>query len=198
MSFLLDKRCDRNSTSSILRSHCQNFYDADDCHCSVIFSFQTINSKFEKGATMNQRLFTISILAASISTLTIPVLAQAQNTRIEELQQRSRGTTVSGEVISVVGNDFVLSDGTGEIIVDAGPTWWHNIDVEPGEQVTVTGEVSKKSNELDAFSITRGDGSTIDIRPADGPPPWAEGRHRGRIRQESRQHNRPERPEPRR
>jgi Bacterial OB fold (BOF) protein len=181
------------------RSHRQDFYNAGDCHCSVIFSVQTINSKFKKGATMNQRIFTISVLAASISALTIPVLAQAQTTRIEELQQRERGTTVSGEVLSVVGNDFVLSDGTGEIIVDAGPTWWHNIDVEPGEQVTVTGEVSKKSNELDAFSITRSDGSTIDIRPADGPPPWAGSRHRGResaprplrerIRQESRQRN---------
>jgi Bacterial OB fold (BOF) protein len=137
---------------------------------------------------MNQRIFTFSILAVSISALTIPVFVQAQTTRIEQLQQRSRGTTISGEVVSVVGNDFILSDGSGEIIVDAGPTWWHNIDVKPGEQVTVIGEVSKKSNEFDAFSITRGDGSTIDIRPADGPPPWARGHHRGRdrMRQESR------------
>nr|MCU0533367.1 DNA-binding protein [Hydrococcus sp. Prado102] len=67
---------------------------------------------------MDRRIFTILILAASISTLTIPVFAQAQTTRIEQLQQR-RGTTVSGEVISVVGNDFILSDGSGEIIVDA-------------------------------------------------------------------------------
>jgi uncharacterized protein YdeI (BOF family) len=100
-------------------------------------------------------------------------LVQAQNSSIGELQQRSPGVTISGEVTSVVGNDFVLRDNTGEIIVDAGPTWWQQIDIQAGEQVTVTGEVSKKSRELDAFSITRSDGSRIDIRPADGPPPWS-------------------------
>nr|MCU0537157.1 hypothetical protein [Hydrococcus sp. Prado102] len=74
-----------------------------------------------------------------------------------------------------------------------------NIDLEPGEQVTVTGEVSKKNNEFDAFSITRSNGSTINIRPADGPPPWAGGPNRGRdrIRPEGRQPNRPKPPEPR-
>jgi RNase P/RNase MRP subunit p29 len=137
---------------------------------------------------MNQRIFVASIALASISALIIPTFAGAQTTRIEELQQRSRGIAISGEVRSVVGNDFVLDDGSGEIIVDAGPRWWREIDLEPGERVTVTGEMSKKSGEFDAFSITRADGSTIEIRPADGPPPWA-----GRSNR-----NRPEPPKPRR
>ncbi|OKH22027.1 DNA-binding protein [Hydrococcus rivularis NIES-593] len=122
---------------------------------------------------MNQKIFVASIALASISALTIPTFVEAQTTRIEELQQRSRGIAISGEVRSVVGNDFVLDDGSGEIIVDAGPRWWREIDIQPGERVTVTGEMSKKSGEFDAFSITRADGSTIEIRPADGPPPWA-------------------------
>lgn len=126
---------------------------------------------------MARRMFFGLTIAASMAALTIPSLVQAQTTRIEELQRRSRGTTVSGEVMSVVGNDFVLSDGTGELIVDAGPTWWHDVDVEPGEQVTVTGEMGR-GGELDAFSITRADGSRMEIRPADGPPPWAGGRDR--------------------
>jgi hypothetical protein len=122
---------------------------------------------------MNQRLSIGLIAVASIFTFSLPNLVRAQNSSIGELQQLSPGVTVSGEVTSVVGNDFVLRDNTGEIIVDAGPTWWQQIDIQPGEQVTVTGEVSKKSRELDAFSITRSDGSRIDIRPADGPPPWS-------------------------
>lgn len=137
---------------------------------------------------MNQKIFVASISLASISALTIPTFVEAQTTRIEELQQRSRGIAISGEVRSVVGNDFVLDDGSGEIIVDAGPRWWREIDIQPGERVTVTGEMSKKSGEFDAFSITRADGSTIEIRPADGPPPWA-----GRPNRD-----RPEPPKPRR
>jgi hypothetical protein len=123
---------------------------------------------------MKQQLFVALTVLAAGATLIIPDLAKAQ-TSIEELQQRSNGTTVSGEIVSVVGNDFVLNDGTGEIIVDAGPRWWQEIDLSPGEEVTVTGELGK-GGEIDAYSITRGDGSTIEIRSPEGPPPWAGGK----------------------
>jgi len=119
-----------------------------------------------------QRLL-IYLTLAAIAIPTFPVMVEAQTTtRIGELQQRTRGTTISGKVVSVVGNDFTLNDGSGEIIVDVGPRWWREIDIKPGEEVTVTGEISKKSGEFDAFSINR-NGSVIEIRPADGPPPWA-------------------------
>lgn len=123
---------------------------------------------------MKQQLFVALIALAAGATLIIPDVVRAQ-TSIEELQQRSNGTTVSGEIISVVGNDFVLDDGTGEIIVDAGPRWWQEIDLSPGEEVTVTGELGK-GGEIDAYSITRGDGSTVEIRSPEGPPPWAGGK----------------------
>jgi len=125
---------------------------------------------------MKQGAFLSLALTAILGTIApiVPASAQAQNpTRINDLQQRARGTTISGEVKSVVGNDFTLTDNSGEIIVDAGPRWWREINLKPGEEVTVTGEVSKKSGEFDAFSITRADGSTIEIRPAEGPPPWS-------------------------
>ncbi len=119
-----------------------------------------------------QRLL-IYLTLAAIAIPSFPVMVEAQTrTRIGELQQRTRGTTISGKVVSVVGNDFTLNDGSGEIIVDAGPRYWREIDIKPGEEVTVTGEISKKSGEFDAFSINR-NGSVIEIRPADGPPPWA-------------------------
>jgi len=116
-----------------------------------------------------QRLL-IYLTLAAIAIPTFPVMVEAQTTtRIGELQQRTRGTTISGKVVSVVGNDFTLNDGSGEIIVDAGPRWWREIDIKPGEEVTVTGEISKKSGEFDAFSINR-NGSVIELRPADGQP----------------------------
>lgn len=126
---------------------------------------------------MKHGAFLSLALTAVVGAIAIPVLpsfAQAQGTtRIGDLQQRARGTVISGEVVSVVGNDFTLRDGSGEIIVDAGPRWWREIDLKPGEKVTVRGETSYKSGEFDAFSITRANGSTIEIRPAEGPPPWS-------------------------
>jgi hypothetical protein len=125
---------------------------------------------------MKQQLLVALTALTAGATLIIPDLAKAQ-TSIGELQQRANGTTVSGEIVSVVGNDFVLDDGTGQIIVDAGPRWWQQIDLSPGEEVTVTGELGR-GDEIDAYSITRGDGSTIEIRSSEGPPPWAGGPNR--------------------
>ena len=128
---------------------------------------------------MKQKLIVALTALATGAVLTIPDSARAQ-TSIEELQQRSEGTTVSGQITSIVGNDFVLDDGTGQIIVDAGPRWWQEIDLTQGEEVTVTGELGK-GGEIDAYSITRGDGSTIEIRSPGGPPPWAGGSNRNRV-----------------
>ena len=131
----------------------------------------------EKEMIKQQLFFALTILTTG-TTLIFSGLAQGQ-TSIEELQQRSNTTTVSGEIMSVVGNDFVLDDGTGQIIVDAGPRWWQEINFSPGEEVIVTGELGK-GGEIDAYSITRNDGSTIEIRSPQRPPPWAGGRGRAK------------------
>jgi uncharacterized protein YdeI (BOF family) len=97
--------------------------------------------------------------------------ARAQ-TPIRDLQ-RNAGVTISGEIQSIVGNEFILEDDTGEIIVDAGPRWYHQLSLRSGERVTVVGEYD--DDDFDAFSITRSNGDTIRIREAGGPPPWAGG-----------------------
>lgn len=120
--------------------------------------------------------FSINLaVAAIVAVMTTPLIVEAA-TPISELQN-TEGVTISGKVKSVVGNDFTLDDGTGEVIVDAGPRWWQEINVSPGESVTVVGEMDE--GEFDAFSITRDNGQTIQIRSAEGPPPW-EGRERKR------------------
>lgn len=116
-------------------------------------------------------LFTSALLTAR------PSIIQAQ-VPIGELQQRS-GITISGEIRSVVGNEFILDDGTGQIIVDAGPMWYHQLGLQEGERVTVVGEYD--DYDFDAFRITRGTGETISIRNAGGPPPWAGGPNRHRL-----------------
>lgn len=106
------------------------------------------------------------------------VRAELEPVPIRELLEKPTGVAIAGEVESIVGNEFILDDGTGQIIVDAGPRWWHQIELLPGETVTVVGEYD--DYDFDAFSITREDGTIIEIRDASGPPPWAGGPNRRR------------------
>ncbi|MFE4107619.1 DNA-binding protein [Almyronema epifaneia] len=117
-----------------------------------------------------------AILFALVSTAAVARVSIAQNPVPIQTLQRQPGVAISGEVGDVVGNDFVLTDGTGQIVVDAGPQWYHQINIASGEQVTVVGEYDE--GDFDAFSITRSNGEVIQIRPADGPPPWAGGPQR--------------------
>lgn len=112
-------------------------------------------------------LFASIISIPLVSTLTLA------NTPIGELENLE-GITISGEITSVVGNNFVLEDATGEVIVDAGPHWWHQLNLTTGESVTVVGEMDE--GEFDAFSIARENGEVIDIRPPQGSPSWASDR----------------------
>lgn len=118
---------------------------------------------------MNPQKTVSLLISMTLSTLIGSSIGIAQ-VPIRDLQDR-QGTTVSGEVKSIVGNQFILEDSTGQIIVDAGPRWWQSINLSPGERVTVTGEMGR--DELDAFSITRSNGTVIEIRPPQGKPPWA-------------------------
>jgi hypothetical protein len=117
--------------------------------------------------------FVVLTLATACLTAVIPG-TQAQ-VPIRELQ-RNPEVTIAGEIRSVVGNEFILDDGTGQIIVDAGPQWYHQLNLQQGERVIVVGEYD--DYDFDAFQITRSDGDIIRIRNAGGPPPWAGGRGR--------------------
>jgi len=119
------------------------------------------------------RLKILSVLACTATFLAASI-AQAQ-VSIRDLQ-RNPGISISGVIRSVVGNEFILDDGTGQIIVDAGPRWYHQLTFTPGERVTVVGEYD--DDDFDAYTITRSNGVVIQIRQADGPPPWAGGRGR--------------------
>ncbi|MEN9519539.1 MAG: hypothetical protein RLZZ381_2127 [Cyanobacteriota bacterium] len=111
-------------------------------------------------------------LSLLLSLISVPLLSEITlaSTQIRDLKSL-QGIEISGEVTSIVGNDFMLDDGTGEVIVDAGPRWWHQIDLTTGESVTVIGEMDE--GEFEAFSIARENGETIEIRPPQGPPPWS-------------------------
>jgi len=107
---------------------------------------------------------------------TWPTVAQTV-TPIGQLT-RYQGITLRGTIRRVVGNDFILDDGTGQILVDAGPRWYHRLNLREGEQVTVVGKYD--DDDFDALRIIRANGEVVEIRPQVGPPPWSGGRRRGK------------------
>ncbi|MGK7899903.1 MAG: NirD/YgiW/YdeI family stress tolerance protein [Hormoscilla sp.] len=113
---------------------------------------------------------TIAIALCAASFL-LPVSGVRSQTPIGDLQ-RPHGVTISGTVKSVVGNEFILRDSSGEIIVDAGPRWRQEINLTPGERVTVVGEYD--DDDFDAYSISRSSGEVIQIRTEDDDDPWEE------------------------
>jgi hypothetical protein len=120
-------------------------------------------------------IVTLAALGAAIATplfLDLEPRSASAQIPIRDLQ-RQPDITISGTIRSVVGNEFILDDGTGQIIVDAGPPWYHQLNFQVGQQVTVVGEYD--DYDFDAFSITYSNGETIVIRNAGGPPPWAGG-----------------------
>lgn len=118
-----------------------------------------------------------------------PAVAQAAPT-IAQIQANPAAffdqiVTITGTVTLLIDqNEFALSDGTGQIKVDAGPPWYKVISVPLNQQVTVTGQIDfggrVPSVDLDACRIVGGFG-TIDVRDCgfNTPPPWAGGPNRG-------------------
>ncbi|MFP4008674.1 MAG: DNA-binding protein [Spirulinaceae cyanobacterium] len=90
--------------------------------------------------------------------------AQAQ-TPIRDLQRQS-DMTISGEIRRIVGNEFILDDGTGQIIVDAEDIAEYmgkrSLNLREGERITVTGEYD--DYDFDAYTIQRSNGEVFRVR----------------------------------
>jgi uncharacterized protein YdeI (BOF family) len=111
----------------------------------------------------------VPVLAASLSNI-----ADVNATPVKDTE-----VTISGTVQSVDGNEYMVSDATGNITVEAGPRWYKAVDLTVGQNISVTGEVDTgkdgtKPAVIEAFSITI-DGSVITVREGPGKPPWAGG-----------------------
>jgi hypothetical protein len=90
----------------------------------------------------------------------------------------SGATAIKGEVAEVFGNKFVVQDGTGRALVETGRAGEGGGLVARGEAVTVQGRFERGF--LHASLLTHGDGSTVVLGPAGGPPTgsldWAKDR----------------------
>lgn len=109
--------------------------------------------------------------------LSSPAIASAQAPRLQ-LTEISRlmgqtptvalnaPTKISGRVAQIVGNQFGVSDLTGQVVVKAGPdNPKAQLGLKVGDQVTVTGELLP-NRRLKATSITRADGTPISLPPS--------------------------------
>lgn len=96
--------------------------------------------------------------------------------------------TLTGTITQAVeGNEYTLDDGTGTITIDCGPAWYAGIGLASGTTVTVTGKVdlgkpggTATAPEVDVQTIDNG-GQITEVRPAEGPPPWAGGPHKSGL-----------------
>ena len=90
------------------------------------------------------------------------------------------GISITGTVTGVFGNKFVLEDDSGKVLVEGGPDGQRKLDIQMGEKLAVTGRPDRGS--FEAFTITRADGSRIELRPAGPLPPHLMGRPGDRDR----------------
>jgi hypothetical protein len=80
----------------------------------------------------------------------------------------SEATAVQGAVAEIFGNKFVVQDGTGRALVETGRAGEGGGLVARGETVTVQGRF--EAGFLRARVLTHGDGRTVLLGPAGGPP----------------------------
>jgi uncharacterized protein YdeI (BOF family) len=142
---------------------------------------------------MRNILSLVSLLAVLVMLVPAARLgAQNNDPTIAEIQADpaayvDRIVTLSGTAsIPVDENEFMLDDGTGQIVVDPGPPWYRVVRVPVGTSVTVTGQIdwmgppgNRRGIDLDACQIITPT-ETIAIRDCSfsGPPPWAGGPNR--------------------
>ena len=108
---------------------------------------------------------TMTIMLTS-ALLALGAETGSAQTPIRDLQ-RTSSMTIAGEIRSIVGDEFILDDGTGQIIVDVGDHSYYYpypLNLHQGEYVTVVGEYD--DYDFDAYRITRSNGEVIHIREA--------------------------------
>ena len=110
---------------------------------------------------MNQKtILTLVVTTLAVSVIPISVAAQKVQTQNKNLPN-ARVITISGQVTQLLDDEFILNNGTEEIIIEAEPRWGQAMNLSVGEQVTVVGRYD--DNEFEAHSITLANGEMIQI-----------------------------------
>lgn len=99
-------------------------------------------------------------IAFAVAISAVPSLVWAQN-QTGGMQQ-ARISQVSGKVVSVGDDDFVLDTGKAKVLIDAEERPLQQAKLSVGDQVTVSGRYD--DDNFDAHTITPDNGKPIPVR----------------------------------
>lgn len=102
--------------------------------------------------------FGIAFAALAGSIFSIPVAAQSQAGGM----QQPRLSEISGKVVRVGDDDFVLNTGKKQVLIDAEESSLQQANLSEGERVTVTGRYD--DDNFDAYTIIPSSGKKITVR----------------------------------
>lgn len=131
-------------------------------------------------------MFTKIFPAIVLLAIAIGVLAELTFTRTKVYtiaagpkESETNMITIRGKVTPIGANSFILRDPTGSAQLQTCPLWYKEINLTPGEEVTVTGEVLKEDTPakgalytLAVYKIERNHLPDIVLRTRPGKPPW--------------------------
>ena len=127
-------------------------------------------------------IFIGAALAAALSFTALAAFAQtADIATVLETAAKDDVVEVEAEVAGASDDNVVtITDATGRVKLNFGPVWYSVYKFLAGEKLRVTAAVDKgqdgdKPAELDAITVTRPDGTVLEVRPLHGKPGWAGG-----------------------
>ncbi len=100
----------------------------------------------------------LGVLALT-AILGVGSIAIAQS-KIRDLHN-ANSTTVTGKIVQLGDDEFIIDDGTGQLLVDAEKSTLRTANLKNGETVTVRGR--SDDNDFEAISITRANGQIIYV-----------------------------------
>lgn len=105
-----------------------------------------------------KRILGAGFALATILAIPSIVTAQTNNRQLQNTGSQS----ISGQIVGLYDEDFILDSGTGVILVEAEDRPLRQVNFKVGERVTVNGYYDY-DNSFDAISITRENGEVVQI-----------------------------------
>ena len=98
---------------------------------------------------------------AATSYIALPAIAQSSGQNNSSSPNNASLLKVYGRVAQVNENQFILNSNTGQLTISKQQA----VDLTVNEPVAVTGTLSAQPSTLNAYSITRADGTNITFTP---------------------------------
>jgi membrane protein implicated in regulation of membrane protease activity len=126
----------------------------------LLFSFNIETKQIKQPKLEVTMKLKLASTLALTTFLAVPATAYAQTT-IRNLQQ-ANSVTLVGRVVQVYREDFVLDDGTGQILVEAESQPLRQAKLKPGDRITVVGTYDD-DNKFEAIRLQSSDGKVIPV-----------------------------------